>query len=356
MTLRLVLVGAGSMGHAWMRAIAGSDEATLVGIVDIDADAAAAAGSPGVVAGTDMVTVARESGADAIVDVTVPAAHHPVTTAALFAGLPVLGEKPAADTVAQTLSLAAASELTDKLFMVSQSRRYNPHLATFHAQARKLGSVGVLTTEFFRAPRFGGFRDKMAHPLLLDMSIHPFDTARYLLEAEPESVYCEEFNPSWSWFDGNASATAIFRMTTGARYVYTGSWCAPGEETSWNGSWRLSASGGSATWNGDDFPLSSPAVESDAADDPGDGIAGALHEFVSALRIGSVPMGEVHDNLLSLTMVEAAVQSSLAGAPVRIDDILGQALADAVRDESRPEVAEILRSWTPASLRRAGCG
>ena len=44
--------------------------------------------------GTDAVDVARRNGARAVVDVTVPGAHHPVTTAALFAGLPVLGEKP----------------------------------------------------------------------------------------------------------------------------------------------------------------------------------------------------------------------------------------------------------------------
>jgi predicted dehydrogenase len=335
------------MGHAWITAINASAEATLVGIVDIDISAAeaAAAGLPDVATGTDVVAVAKESGADAIVDVTVPAAHHPITTAALFAGLPVLGEKPAADSVAKTLSLVAASQLTGKLFMISQSRRYNPQLVAFRSQARKLGDVGLLTTEFFRAPRFGGFRDRMAHPLLLDMSIHPFDTARYLLEAEPESVYCEEFNPSWSWFDGDAAATAVFRMTTGARYVYTGSWCSPGEETSWNGSWRLSAAGGFASWNGDDFPVSSPVLEVEPVEDPGDGIAGALHEFVGALRTGSVPMGEVRDNVRSLTMVEAAVQSAAVGLPVRIDDVLAQSHADAIRDETRPEVAEVLRSW-----------
>src|SRR5690606_15374997 len=171
---------------------------------------------------------ARETGARAIVNVTVPRAHHPVTTAALTAGLPVLGEKPVAETVSRALSLVAAAEVTGRLFVVSQSRRYNRRLFAFREQARTLGDLGVLTTEFFKAPRFGGFREEMPHPLLIDMAIHPFDSARFLLDAEPVSVYCEEYNPSWSWYSGDAAAAAVFEMTGGVRYVYTGSWCSPG--------------------------------------------------------------------------------------------------------------------------------
>ena len=46
------------------------------------------------------------------------------------------------------------------------------------------GEVGTVTTEFFKAPRFGGFREQMAYPLLVDMAIHQFDLARDLIQAE----------------------------------------------------------------------------------------------------------------------------------------------------------------------------
>ncbi|GAA1989398.1 Gfo/Idh/MocA family oxidoreductase [Isoptericola halotolerans] len=356
MTVPLVLVGAGGMGRAWLAAIEADPGAQLAGVVDLDVDAArralADAGLPDVPVGTDVVDLARETGARAVVDVTVPAAHHPVTTAALFAGLPVLGEKPAASTVAQTLSLVAAAEVTGQLFMVSQSRRYNHQLAVFREQARSLGALGVLTTEFFRAPRFGGFRERMAHPLLVDMAIHPFDSARYLTGAEPVSVYCEAFNPSWSWYDGAAAAGAVFEMTGGLRYAYTGSWCSPGRETSWNGSWRLSGEGGTALWDGDHDPVvehapgTEPAVGAAAA--PGDGIAGSLTSFLAALDGGPTPMGEVHENVLSLAMVEAAVESAESGVRVRIDDVLDRAHERALADESRREVRVQLSSWGSA--------
>src|SRR5699024_2370200 len=64
------------------------------------------AGAPGI----DAVTVAQQAGAEAIIDVTIPAAHHAVTSDALHAGLPVLGEKPCAATLAEAVSLAGHAE------------------------------------------------------------------------------------------------------------------------------------------------------------------------------------------------------------------------------------------------------
>ncbi|WP_432535326.1 Gfo/Idh/MocA family protein [Kineococcus arenarius] len=350
--LRVVLVGAGGMGRAWLRTILADPDVELAGVVDLDRDVAAAAvaeaGVPDVPLGRDAVELARATGADAVVNVTVPRAHHPVTTAALFAGLPVLGEKPVAEDVAQALSLVAAAEVTGRLFVVSQSRRYNAHLHAFREQARVLGDLGVLTTEFFKAPRFGGFREEMAHPLLLDMAIHPFDTARFLLGAEPVSVYCEEFNPSWSWYAGDAAASAVFEMTGGVRYAYTGSWCAPGLETSWNGAWRLSGSAGTARWDGDSAPVleTTSGRRAAPAQDPGREIAGSLRAFTRALRAGTTPHGEVHENVLSLAMVEAAVVSAETGARVRVDDVLERAHERALADERREDVRAVLASWT----------
>lgn len=334
--LRVVQVGAGSISGVWLEAIAGNPDVRLVGVVDLDhraaADAAARYG-PDVAVGDDVVEVAARTGAEAVVDVAVPAAHHPVTTAALFAGLPVLGEKPAAENLAQALSLAAASEVTGKLFMVSQARRYDPHLRAYRERVTALGPVGILTNGFSREARFGGFREEMAHPLLLDMAIHHFDAARFLLDADPVAVYCEEFNPKWSWYRGDAAATATFELSGGERFVYTGSWCSPGQQTSWNGTWRASGERGTAEWDG-----YAPGGEG-VATHVGAEVVGALREFVDALRAGTTPMGEIHDNILSLAMVEAAVESSTTGGRVTLADVLDAARGRALAAEGHPDVA-----------------
>ncbi|MFC9336266.1 Gfo/Idh/MocA family protein [Arthrobacter sp. NPDC057009] len=359
------------MGRAWLRLLGESADVELAGVVDLNPqaarDALADLGLGSVPVGTSLTELADAVGAQAVVNVTVPAAHHPVNVEAQFLGLPVLCEKPAAPTVAEALSLAAVAEATGQLLMISQSRRYFRTLAAFKRQAALLGEIGLLTCDFFKAPHFGGFREEMEHVLLVDMAIHSFDAGRYLLGQDPVSVYCEEFNPGWSWYAGDAAATAVFEMDGGTRFVYTGSWCADGLETSWNGSWRINGAHGTAVWDGESAPVAErvagvsadagASVASAASADGPEEIAGALAEFVHSLRTGEAPSGEIHANVLSLAMVEAAVKSSQTGQRVLIRDVLDDAHRHALAVESVPAAKDVLAAWNSPldALQRAGC-
>jgi predicted dehydrogenase len=356
--MRLLQVGAGGMGRAWLSTIAASEDVELVGLVDLDVGAARTAaveaGFVDLPVARTLAELAASTSAEAVVDVTVPRAHHPVNTEALLAGLPVLCEKPLSESLAECLSMVAVSELTGRLLMVSQSRRYGDHQDRLRSQLDALGPVGLVSCQFAKAPRFGGFRETMPYPLLVDMAIHPFDLARDLIGSEPVEVICESSNPAWSWFDGDAAATAVFRFASGARFSFDGSWCSPGQETSWNGSWRVSTADGSALWDGDSAPT---AERADGTPVPGAGsdapeqIAGSLAEFVRALRYGGTPAGEVHTNVASVAMVDGAIDSARTGAWVRVADLVEQAHAEALAQELRPEVREVLAGWSSAAAR-----
>ena len=349
--LRLLQVGAGGMGHAWLRTVKQNPDVVLAGLVDLDVSLARAAVDEhgyDVPVAASVGELAERIGAEAVIDVTVPAAHPTVSVDALLRGLPVLCEKPLAESVRECLLMVAAAEASGKLLMVSQSRRYFRAVAAFARQLAELGPVGSLSCEFFKAPHFSGFRERMAEPLLVDMAIHQFDLARKLIGAEPVSVYCESYNPDWSWFDGNAAADAIFTFAGGARFAFTGSWCAPGLETSWNGNWRASSAGGTAVWDGDGAPqtqLSSgqslPAVLGDEPEE----IAGSLAEFVEAVRSSAVPQSEVHSNVVSVAMVEAAVRSASSGMPVRIADVLADGYAEALATVGDSDLHAVLKAW-----------
>lgn len=332
---RALLVGAGGMGRQWASNLASFDKVDLAGWVDIRPGAVAEAASrlslEVAYTGTDLEQALAELKPDFLVDVTIPEAHHDVTLAALAAGVPVLGEKPMADTLERARAMVAASERTGVLYMVSQSRRYNAQL---HALRRligeQVGALGILNADFYIGAHFGGFRDEMPSPLVLDMAIHTFDAARFLSGADPVAVYCEEFNPPWSWYRGASAATAMFEMTGGLRFTYRGCWCAEGRMTSWESEWRAVGERGSATWDGQGAPVADTLVRSEAffsemaphvaeVEAIPEGIAGSLRDFVHALETGATPMGECHDNIKSLAMVFAAIESAATGRRVRID-------------------------------------
>jgi predicted dehydrogenase len=310
-------VGAGYLGPYWARELVESEDTEIAGWVDLDGArvraAAEAAGLDGVPTGDALGRMLAEQQPDFVVNVTAPGAHHPVTLAALAHGAAVLSEKPMATSLAEARDMVAASEDAGRLLMVSQNRRYMPELAAFRESVAGLGTLSSIACEFFRHHKehAAGFLLGFPQPLLLDMAIHLFDAARAITGEDPLSVYCESYSPPWSWYAGPAAAVAVFEMTGGLRFTFTGNWAAPSDETSWTGAWHAVGEHGSARWDGEEADPGPP--------DRFLGLAGALADFVDALRTGSVPPGECHDNLRSLAMCHAAVESAALGTPVPVD-------------------------------------
>jgi predicted dehydrogenase len=250
------------------------------------------------------------------------------------AGFPVLGEKPMASSMREARRMVKVAEETGQMYMVSQTRRWDEQHEIMHRMVRE-GALGELTTancDFYKACHFGGFREEMESPLILDMSIHHFDMARYITGEDPVAVYAHEFNPTGSWFEGDVAASCIFEMTGGVVFTYRGSWCAEGCETSWNGSWRLIGEEGTVLYEEDEFPcaerLGGKPQEGEPA--PYEPVTipqpeleyptwqGALREMLWYLREGVVPQTECHDNIKSLAMVFAAMESSRRGSRVKV--------------------------------------
>jgi predicted dehydrogenase len=314
--LRAVVAGAGALGPFWAREVLESPDTELAGWVDLDArrarKAAAALGADGVATGASLERMLAEQRPDVVVNVTAPAAHRAVTLAALEAGAAVLTEKPLATSLEEAQEMIAAADRAGRLLMVSQNRRYMPELAAFRESVAGLGPLSSLSCEFFRNHRntAAEFLFGFPQPLLLDMAIHLFDVARAITGADPLSVYCESYNPPWSWYAGPAAAAAVFRMSGGLRFSFVGNWAAPTNETSWTGAWRAVGERGIATWDGEETTDRDP--------ERFQGLEGALADFVAAVRTGSVPQGECHDNVRSLAMCHAAVESAALGAPVSV--------------------------------------
>jgi predicted dehydrogenase len=323
MAERAVVVGAGGISNAWFPPLA-AEKVQVAGVVDLNIEAARrqiAKYGLDAIASTDLAKTLKATGPDFVVDLTVPEAHCAVTCAALKAGCHVIGEKPMASSMAEARKMVRAADRAGKMYMVSQSRRWDAN----HATAQKAiadGKIGRLTTincDFYIGAHFGGFRDAMPSPLLLDMAIHQFDLARCMSGVDPVAVYAIEFNPAGSWYAGNVAASCIFEMSNGVVFTYRGSWCSEGVHTSWNGDWRFIGDKGTLIVAQDQAPhgqvvagktgffrklrdFTAPTKKVGKT-----GMHGALAEMLAHLRKGAVPQSHCHDNIKSLAMVFAAI-------------------------------------------------
>ncbi|TVQ28574.1 MAG: gfo/Idh/MocA family oxidoreductase [Spirochaetaceae bacterium] len=334
---KVVFAGCGGITRAWMTAVQNFADVEVVGLCDLSASSIDAFRErwkvDPVSAGDNLERVIRESGADTVFDCTVPSAHPSVTKASLAAGCDVLGEKPMAPSLEEALEMVAAARAAGRTYAVIQNRRYLPGIRRFR-QAIGETSIGPLTTldvDFYIGAHFGGFRSEMDHVLLLDMAIHTFDQARFLSGADAEYVYASDWNPAGSWYRHGANAVAFFEMSGGVRCTYRGSWCAEGHNTSWEGQWRATGTTGTLLWDGGsgltgEHDAGGEELIHDfaAVDVPPEvpldytGHAGVIRDFLDSLHTGRTPMTDCTDNVKSVAMVLAAVESAETGKRVKV--------------------------------------
>ncbi|TPJ79908.1 Gfo/Idh/MocA family oxidoreductase [Mesorhizobium sp. B2-6-2] len=337
--MKVVLAGCGAMSKHWLDAVKQIDGLAIVGLVDLDVERAQARAREyalsNAIIGTDLDAVLDQTKPDAVFDVVVPAARREVALSAFAHNCHLLTEKPLADSPDNARAIVEAARRAGRIHAVVQNRRYVANVRRIRRflDSGVIGKPTSIHADFFVAPHFGGFREEMAHVLLLDMAIHTFDAARYMVAGEPASVYCQEWEPVNSWYRQGSSASAVFDLGGGKILTYAGSWCADGCRTSWEGSWRIVAERGSLLWDGHDAlkaevvasgrdgiidktqPIEVPPL--DPADRV-DGHLGIIRDFMHAVETGIEPETRGADNIKSLAMVFGAIESAESGRRVTI--------------------------------------
>lgn len=332
----IVVAGCGGMANAWVKEALARENASIVGLVDIKLEyAQAMAERYGLQVGlyTDLATALQETGANLVFDVTIPASHFQICSTAMRSGADVLGEKPMAESMMEVRELVAISNETGRSYAIMQNRRFNAPMRAIaeFIRAGGIGKTGYIGADFFMAPHFGGFRDAMESPLILDMAVHTFDQARFLIGADPVSVYCHEYNPTGSWYAGNASAIAIFEMSDGSTFAYRGSWCTEGAPTSWDASWRISGERGTVLWDGENRPYAEIVASGDQSGkfirdyerielplawEGRTGHEGCFDEMFAALSEGRPAETDCRDNMKTMAMVYGAIDSAREGRKI----------------------------------------
>src|SRR5439155_2978316 len=124
-----------------------------------------------------------------------------------------------------------------------------------------------------------------------------------------------------------AAAMATIAFVGGTMVSYRGSWVSPAPQTPWTGVWRMECAGGEILWAGRSShdgrtdrvtvrPLGKPARRVELPALPQVDRAGSLAAFVHAVRTGQEPESSGRDNLGSIGLMYAAVESAASGLPV----------------------------------------
>ena len=342
MVKRAVLAGCGGMSKGWLSAIAEhpllAGRIDIVGLVDLHpATAQARADEFGLsqaLIGSDLDNILSQTRPDLLFDVVVPAARADVVETGLRHRCHVLSEKPMATSIAQGEALIAKAAATARVHAVVQNRRFISGIRRIRRliESGVLGEMTSLNCDFFIGAHFGGFREEMDNVLLLDMAIHTLDAARFMAGKLPRAVYCLETNPRGSWYRHGAAANAIFEFEDGVVFNYRGSWAAEGANTSWEGAWRIIGTSGTLIWDGAEhfearivsgdtgFFRDLKDIEVPPPADPHQthGHASVIADFLAAIESGRPPETASTDNIKSLAMVFAAIESARTGQRVTI--------------------------------------
>jgi len=339
--LRLIQVGLGGWGRDWAKLLARQPElARIVAWVDVqpemlrllqrELDVAPQA----CFASLDTALAATD--ADAVLVTTALAGHIPVVLAALAAGKHVLVEKPFAPSAAEARQAVELAEAHRRVLMVSQNYRFYPAAQTAAALIREgsLGPIGAVNVQFRKyanlRPRETHRHYTLAQPLLMDMAIHHFDLMRFVLDQEPRSVSCHAWNPPWSNFAEPASAVATISFAGGAVVAYQGSWVSTGPPTTWAGAWQIECAEGVLNWTGrNDDSTDADSITLRLRGKRARRVplgelrywdrSGSVAAFAAAIRDGVAPPASGRDNLGSLALMYAAIESAATGRPQTID-------------------------------------
>ncbi|MBN8713805.1 MAG: inositol 2-dehydrogenase [Xanthomonadales bacterium] len=186
---KVVLIGAGRIGHIHARNAARHPRLELAGVIDAVAGAATALADEVGSTVTTLDAALADASIRGVIIASSTATHLEYSQRAAAAGKLVFCEKPIDQDLERARS--AAASLTGARLLLGFNRRFDPN---FRALKAKLdgGTIGHIEslqiTSNDPAPPPPAYV-AVSGGLFKDMAIHDFDMARWLLGEEPTTVY-----------------------------------------------------------------------------------------------------------------------------------------------------------------------
>ena len=354
MTHTFIQVGTGGQGANWCRRFlppsvkAGRIEP--VAAVDVDPEQHENAIEGLGVDEDDCYTDAAEAfadhgDADWCAIVTPPWVHEEIATLAVEHDMHILSEKPIADTLEASARIAERVAAAGTKMGVTMTHRFDQDKTSFRREIRRPRNgpldylVGRFTCDARRYGDWGAFRHDIEDPLLVDGAVHQLDFIADMAGGQCETLYCDSWQPEWAEYGGDCQALVQMRFDNGVRATWEGAKANAQGLNGW-GSDYLRAEARDATivmnareivrhpYDPEDKLVGGSHDEMDgepiALDEQSSwGNVWLVEQFLDWIEGGDPMPTNVADNLQSVALVEAAIESSETGEPVEVQSLLG---------------------------------
>ncbi len=310
--LRILLIGYGARGREWHRACGARRDLTLVGVIDPDASARAAAERAGLATWATLEGAGGSAGADRAIVASPPAAHVEQALACLELGLPVLVEKPLALTLAEAARLAAASSRLGVPVLVGQNFRFLARERAVRKALPALGPpVGASIVSARPASAAAPHLAAIEQGPVWDICLHHLDALRIRFGSTPQTVAMSVREPA------AAAARRRYRIELewpgGVGVVYEHSEGAPGF---FHEEW-IEGAHSAIVVRDQEASILFDGRRPRAVSVPGGPVPelGLLDALLAPAGVVASALGAL-DNLATIAIVEAAVRSAELGEPV----------------------------------------
>ncbi len=353
MAHRMIQVGTGGFGTNWcadfLPPFVENGLLEVVAAVDVNPEALANArehlGLGEDKCYTDSKKAFEENKADFCTVVVPPASHEEIVDLALQHDMDILSEKPIASDLPTSVRIANKVKAAGKKMGVTMSHRFDQDKTTLREELRS-GRHGALdylvahhTCELRRSPTWGRFRYEIPDVQQVEGGVHYLDILADLAGARCEEIYAQSWNPSWSEFAGDPQNLVMMRFENGTRALYEAAATNAVGLYPWQHEyWRAECEQATLTLDhreleyfahdptkncvhkkpgeGEQIPL---------FDRPNFGHRWLIEKFLDWLDGGAPMETNVEDNLQSVALFCAGIESSRTGQPVRVQDFLGRA-------------------------------
>jgi predicted dehydrogenase len=353
MTYKMIQVGTGGHGRSWCARFLPPNVADglieVVAAVDVNLEALENArqhlGLSPAQCYTDLERAFRENPADFCTIVVPPNFHEQVVDMALAHDMHILSEKPIADTLPASLRIAEKVKQAGVKMGVTMSHRFDQDKTSLRHALRsgQYGALDYLVCRFTCDMRkFGGwgaaFRHQIQDALMIEGAVHHLDILADLAGAKCETLYAQTWNPTWGEYGGDSQGMVIMHFENGTRAFYEGAKTNAVELNGWSQEYiRVECQGGTLILDHrqlEAFPYDPGQQSRRVREGEGEVLpllqqpkwanTWLVEKFVRWLDGGEPMETHVEDNLQSVALIFAAIQSSRTGQPVRVQEFLEQ--------------------------------